>query len=541
MNSKDNLQRALKKAFEDHKEPLHEAQWDRLSAVLDKEKPNKKRFLPWFFISFGALLLAVAIGFYMGQNSPTTAMQQNAINTAAAQSQAAAEDTFNLSSQNNTNNITQNQTAEEAINTNPNKGSNTNQNSKGESDKMAENQTRLNAPNASDETSNLNQQSTTKDSKNVASRSGGDKTGQGNLASEANALNGGMAKRGLKKMDKPKSIAGKGSIESNGQKGNTGANNKSNLADAIQPNKETPTHSQSPISSGVNGIPLKPIANLAFHKDTTLLTVNPIAMAGDNGQNSKDSLKPNGGKKNGKRTDDNTLPKPKFAIGFSTGVGTTNIKVNGITNSNKIHRDAESLFDLTNANSRGQHFNFNFEWYPIQKFAIGFAAGLQYRNIVQTFDFSYKLNQLPFRDVNENILGYIFVPDSADPLVFHVQGRNELNYVNVPIRVMYTLPINAKNDLIFSGGVNASFMTKANGQTFSINTTQLTNLNGLYKNKFNVGLSLGLQYSYNVYKKWWLGTEFQFQQNKYNYSLDYGVLRSKIKITNYNLAVRYKF
>ena len=56
MNSKDNLQRALKKAFEDHKEPLHEAQWDRLSAVLDKEKPNKKRFLPWFFISFGALL-----------------------------------------------------------------------------------------------------------------------------------------------------------------------------------------------------------------------------------------------------------------------------------------------------------------------------------------------------------------------------------------------------------------------------------------------------------------------------------------------------
>ena len=130
MNSKDNLQRALKKAFEDHKEPLHEAQWDRLSAVLDKEKPNKKRFLPWFFISFGALLLAVAIGFYMGQNSPTTAMQQNAINTAAAQSQAAAEDTFNLSSQNHTNNITQNQTAEEAINTNPNKGSNTNQNSK---------------------------------------------------------------------------------------------------------------------------------------------------------------------------------------------------------------------------------------------------------------------------------------------------------------------------------------------------------------------------------------------------------------------------
>jgi len=535
MNSKDNLQRALKKAFEDHKEPLHEAQWDRLSAELDQDKRKKRRFLPWFFFTFGALLLAVAIGFYMGQKTPTTALQVNKNNTLATQSQVAIEDTLNLKANpNNSNN--QDTPASNTTSTNP---SNTKSPQKSDNPtlgQMADAASPTQPSNSADPTTTASNGNKKGTKINTTSKSEHNK----NVSS---ALVGGENAKGSKDVSPSKPITNTPISTGNAAIGNTGAAIKSTLAEGNKTGTENPANVPTPAVKGdgkdPNTSPSKPIATVVPKLDTTTKPVDPPSVASANDANNNDSTKPNG-KKPGKKEDDPPSVRPRFAIGFSSGIGTTNFKVRTITNATKIHKDAEGLFNLTNANSKGQHFNFNFEWYPVQKWAIGFAAGLQYRSIVQTFDFKYKLNQVPIRDTNANISGYFFVPDTF-ALTFPLKGRNQLNYVNVPIRMMYTLPINAKNELLFSAGISTSFVTKANGQALSINTTQLSSLSSLYKNKVNVGWSLGLQYSYNVYKQWWLGSEFQYQQNKYNYSLDYGILRSKIKITNYNLAVRYKF
>ncbi len=67
MNNKDNLQQAFEKAFEEHQEPLHQAQWDRLDAALDKKK-SKFRLLPWFFSLAIIAMAALGVGYWLGSS-----------------------------------------------------------------------------------------------------------------------------------------------------------------------------------------------------------------------------------------------------------------------------------------------------------------------------------------------------------------------------------------------------------------------------------------------------------------------------------------
>lgn len=545
MNSKDNLQRALKKAFEDHKEPLHEAQWDRLSAVLDKEKPNKKRFLPWFFISFGALLLAVAIGYYMGQHSPSTAMQQNNSPVVTAQSQAATEDTFNINNSSSSKTKTQNLSADETASDNSNTLStpNTDKTSSNNIDKLVDATTSANSPNTKPNQADKINPNNKKSDKSAAKGTFNWKKPSVSLVSKGEIPKSGNEKKGKTNFDKPKEMTGTANDGAKEQKGET--NTKLELADANQPNKEnsvnppikeTEVKTKDPINT-----PTKQVASAVPTEDTALKTVDPVSLGNSLGEENKDTSSE---KKDNKKTNppgDGENIQPRFAIGFSTGLGTTNFKVNNISNASKVHKDAESLFNQSNANSKTMHLNFNLEWYPLQSAKLGFAAGFQYRSITQNMNINYKYNQIAFRDTTDNILGYIFIPDSSKPVIYHVQGVNKLNYFNIPLRVIYAMPINNKNEILFSGGMNLSFLTKANGESFSVNTAEFSKLSALYKNKVNIGWTLGVQYSYNVYRQWWLGVETQFQQNRYNYFVDYGLIRSRIKITNYNMAVRYKF
>jgi hypothetical protein len=63
MKSNNKLNTALKDALYEHHEPLREAQWERLRAELEEKK--KRRFLPWFFVGAGLLLLSGAFSYYL--------------------------------------------------------------------------------------------------------------------------------------------------------------------------------------------------------------------------------------------------------------------------------------------------------------------------------------------------------------------------------------------------------------------------------------------------------------------------------------------
>lgn len=63
MKSNNKLNTALKDALYEHHEPLHDGQWERLRAELEEKK--KRRFLPWFFVGAGLLLLSAVFSYYL--------------------------------------------------------------------------------------------------------------------------------------------------------------------------------------------------------------------------------------------------------------------------------------------------------------------------------------------------------------------------------------------------------------------------------------------------------------------------------------------
>ncbi len=529
MNSNDNLQRALKKAFEDHKEPLREAQWDRLNAELEKE-PRKKRFLPWFFISFAILLMAVAIGFWFGKNTNTTASSHENNQSVVAKSLATAEDTLIHNGQlNTTNQFSDSNTLSNSNTSNNALANKVSSQASTPSGLIGNNKPELGAEKSVPSNGkDIKNNKPTKASIDILGESG-----TGNL----NTSNAGGTKPVVEKVNE------KGSEKVTSVQPDKGSNTMGSNGDNAKPNTQLAnTANDSDAKNGETkiGSPIHEKPKVKVNMIDTNVNAVWIASIDSANQTKEDSLNKKGGKKGGKNNGA-TSQISRFAVGFSTGFGSAVFKVKGFTNASTIHKDAEYLFNQSNANSKANHVNFNFEWFPFQKFGLGFSSGFQYRSISQTINMNYKFNEVPFRDTNSNIVGYVFIPDSSKPMVYHLQSVNKLNYINIPLRLMMTIPINPKNEFLVSAGLNLSFMAKAKGQDFSVNTTEFRSLKSFYQNKVNLGWTIGMQYSYNIYQKWWLGAEAQYQQNQYKYFVDYGVIKSKIKITNYNICVRYKF
>ncbi len=63
MKSNNKLNTALKDALYEHHEPMHDGQWERLRAELEEKR--KRRFLPWFFVGAGLLLLSGVYSYYL--------------------------------------------------------------------------------------------------------------------------------------------------------------------------------------------------------------------------------------------------------------------------------------------------------------------------------------------------------------------------------------------------------------------------------------------------------------------------------------------
>ena len=66
MSTKNNLQDALKNAFENHEVPLKEAQWERLEGVLLSNKP--KRILFPFMFTFFLVCITAGLTYFLTLN-----------------------------------------------------------------------------------------------------------------------------------------------------------------------------------------------------------------------------------------------------------------------------------------------------------------------------------------------------------------------------------------------------------------------------------------------------------------------------------------
>jgi hypothetical protein len=237
--------------------------------------------------------------------------------------------------------------------------------------------------------------------------------------------------------------------------------------------------------------------------------------------------------------------KNLFALGFATGVSTVSTKIEGISNEQKLHKDTRNLFEQSTQNQQTQFLNLTFDYLFFARFGIGLSTGLQYRSISSAVDISYRLNQIPLRMPNGDILTYYTAPDSMSPLI-KVNNKTALRYINIPIKLTYTFNIKRIHEIQLSGGTNFAILAGSKGNTFSLNDASTQPVGNMISNLFNAGYTGGIQYSRPIMRKapldhWYLGCAFQYQKNRQDYNMDYGILRSNVLAYNIAFNLRYKF
>ncbi len=234
-------------------------------------------------------------------------------------------------------------------------------------------------------------------------------------------------------------------------------------------------------------------------------------------------------------------PAKRFAIGFASGFSIVNTEVTALTNEKKLHKDTRSLFEQSTRNQNSMFANVIFEWMPFKAFTLGIHSGIQYRSVSNRMDIDYKLNQIPFRDMEGNISFYVPIHDTLNPPTISVRNNTSFRFVNIPLCLNYSFMQGVRNEFRLSAGLNFSLLAGSSGNTFSLNEAGVRPVGEMISNIFDMGYTGGLMYSRNIYRQIWLGTEIQMQNNHLNYDMDYGILKSRLRAYNINLNIRYKF
>ncbi|MEZ4804553.1 MAG: outer membrane beta-barrel protein [Bacteroidia bacterium] len=252
----------------------------------------------------------------------------------------------------------------------------------------------------------------------------------------------------------------------------------------------------------------------------------------------KDTTEENG--KNDKKSG-NSDDESRFAIGFSTGFSPVTSKLIELSNVSKLHQDTRKVFEQSNDRQNSLFAKFTFDYKLSKAFNLGIGSGIEYRQVYNSSQIDYTLNEIPFREVNGDILFYIHVDDSMNPTRIQMKQQNVLQYINIPLQVSYSFPIKKGSEVAIQAGVNLALLAKSKGQTFDLNGSQILELKDMINTKASLGYIMGLQYRREIFEHWWLGGEILFQDNGQNYNLGYGSLRSRIQMRNINLNLHYKF
>lgn len=342
MNNKDNLQKAFEKAFEEHQEPLHQAQWDRLDAALDRKK-SKFRFLPWLFSIIAVAVLAVSLGYWLGNanNDKDIAINKTHETRVAQKSQLATSDII-TKEQNNSSTDNKKLTTDINSEINQNKTITHNQT-------QLPTQTRFNdlKPRATKYTKNKTVNIDNSNGNQFAGNSSDDYNQKDKLeTSEINEQS--TAENSLPKINN-----------------NTKDKKESNEVDAKTINSD----------SALSAVETK---------DTTI------------NNKTKEQNPPPPPHKNS-----------WFALGLSSGISNAIYKNTEFTNPENMHKDTRQLYDDNTKETSSLFFNLFFDFKLIKNINLSINSGIQYRELKTEENVNYRLTEIAFRDTNGSINFYI--------------------------------------------------------------------------------------------------------------------------------------
>ncbi|MFM9945939.1 MAG: hypothetical protein ACKVQB_11995 [Bacteroidia bacterium] len=449
MNTKNNLHNALKGAFENYKEPLNEAQWERLEGAITKRK--KRRFFP-FFLLFMVICFTAGSTYFLTLNY--------GVKNTSLSVYPTKQDKLTINT--NKNNIDKNKNvsiiSSQINSTNSKVIGSAKVIPSGEVSYFKTTKYYLN------KNSNKNQRY---------------------LPSEI-------------KEDEPK------------------AENTEAIKDKVV-DISTKEDKFEEAEGSVKKMEVEDIASK--NKDSVILV------------NKKDKDK------------DIILPPPphpaKFAFTLAAGVSKMNIKVVGIENGIALHKDTRKIFEESNKNLKTDFINLGFDWNILPSFKIGVNTGIQYLRVTTPVNIEYSLTQIPFWDKSHTqIEGYV---TDTIPLKFNSSATNYTTYITIPLRFNYSIPVNSKNEILVTAGINLSTLAAAKGQSLIINNEPgVKSLNTNMYRRFNTGFTSGFQYNFRVKDTWWIGIESLYQLNSLKYKTGDGGIKNRLDGYMINAIIKYK-
>lgn len=236
------------------------------------------------------------------------------------------------------------------------------------------------------------------------------------------------------------------------------------------------------------------------------------------------------------------LPPSRIAFSLAGGYSKMNVKISEMENGNKLHKDTRQLFEQSNQNPKTTFINFGFDLSVFPKLHIGLNTGFQYLRIATPVSINYRLTEVPWRNEDGVISYYI---DAIHPIDLNTTTTNYTTYFNIPLRINYGIPLNSKNEILFTGGFNLSTLAAAKGKSVILNTEknespEVKPLNrGMYRS-VNLGFAGGFQYNTQLKNRWWIGLENIWQSTPMKYKVGFGSIKNKLEGYNLNLLIKYK-
>ncbi|MCC6818832.1 MAG: hypothetical protein IT245_08075 [Bacteroidia bacterium] len=484
MKSGNKLNQALKKALQEHPQPLHEAQWERIRAELEEKK--RRPFL-WLYF-FGSALLLLTIGGLVYWNASNNIESVKSISI-----QPAIENPIV--------NINVDSTLEV----------------KSDIKHLSQTETEIN--NSIESKRNTQLQTTQKSLKidDIPAKSKSLSAANTNRFRRPNPVNDQLL-YDIENL-KPNSIK---------------SNSLDNLIQNIGASKHVLVESPKVMNDTIEKIN-------DSAQQTPQLT-NAIAQNEDGVESdipTDDSTKSKKKKKKSKVSEKGEYGNGVFVLGLATGITSINTSVVKLTNQEYLHKDTKNVFEAGNKNQSAFFMNFSFE-YKLGSLGFRLNSGLQYRSISNDINFNYKLSQIAVRNSDNTISFYINVPDSSNPMVFKLQSRQSFQFITLPLQLSYGLKLNSKYEAIFNAGVNISGLVASSGKMFNLNSFEAKPVNTLMNRKINYGLNGGIQLSRHLYRQWWLGLEAGLSTVNMAYDLGSGNLNSRITSRSLNLQIRFK-
>jgi hypothetical protein len=225
-------------------------------------------------------------------------------------------------------------------------------------------------------------------------------------------------------------------------------------------------------------------------------------------------------------------------ITLSGGYGKFDNNILQIENAGKQHKDVQQIFNELSGSYEARQWQAGITYVPKKGPGLALTGGIQYRELNHKFKLNYLYTDIPFKDIDGTILGY--VQDTGNIMEFNLSGVNSLKFISLPIYFRAPIWSYKNNELFMGAGMQLQILAGTGGDYFNINNIQVYKTTPSSFRPWSLGYTLGGGYSRNIGKNISMYAEIQHITNVQIQKFEVGDIKSRINGINSQIGIKYK-